>query len=125
MDSLRNKFKKLKLERPANTAQDDDLVKELLDYGVNTLSDLEGLFTAEFFAAYDRDHSQSSDYGILRDAMMHTDIKRYFERAWKDRWGSMEPDDFVPLLAKYGSLAKEILMNNEVHVMNLDEGWSE
>jgi putative GTP pyrophosphokinase len=113
-DSLRARFKNAKIEKARDQSSYDELVQELRDYGVKKLSDIEPLVGEQFLSKYDRDGNETTDMGILRDAMMYADLEKYLNNAWKEHWRGIDPEDFAPLKEKYGEKAMTILSERNV-----------
>lgn len=119
-DRMRAKFARTKIHS-VEVSTYDDLVKELHEFGLLKLRDVESMITPAFLQAYDRADNKTNDLGILRDAMMYSDIERYFADAWKRRWASIEPEDLAPLADKYGKRARELMTSHRVDIERLED----
>jgi len=95
----------IQLEHPHRGVTEDlmrDVISELYDFRVRTLAELDRLFTGEFVDAATETEYASTIPGLLRDAMMFSDLQRYFSDAWQERWRTtLEDDDNALLMQKY------------------------
>lgn len=79
----------------------EEILEELGNFGVRTLTDLDRLFSAEFVSAEARHMNELTTYGILRDVMMYHDIERYFENSWDSQWQGIDEEAIKLLAEKY------------------------
>src|SRR5207237_1196498 len=67
------------------------LIKELNDFGLHTLADLDRSIPPDFTdrarCEFDTDYPENIP-GLLRAAMILNDYKKYFENAWNHHWES-------------------------------------
>lgn len=111
-------FKRIRW-RPVNKEDvQTRLIEELQDFGVTTLRHAAELLSDAFLAAEDQHLGPTSDVGIMRDAMMFSDLHRYFRDAFKKRWLAMEPDGYDFLVAKYGQpTIDRLLVEHDIQPM--------
>ncbi len=64
-----------------------EVIEELHDMGICTLSQLNELLSPKTVEDILSSKSCPTDVGVLRDAMIMQDYKRYFETAWNGHWG--------------------------------------
>lgn len=91
-----------------------DLIKELRAFGVRTLAALDQLLNPDFLAARDNfpDDTGTTEFGLLRDAMMYKDIDRYFERAHKGKaWGRLDEPTYNMLADRFGGAKVDQIMS--------------
>lgn len=98
------------LEPPLEVEEDPvdaDLVEELQIFGINTLSDLDGLMTDEFFQFQRQLEDKNTTLGLLRDVMIYSDIDKYFSKAWRRNWNGWDELSFELMAKKYGETKME------------------
>ncbi len=69
-----------------------DVIEELHDMGICTLSQLDELLSPKIVEDILCSDSHTTDVGLLRDVMILQDYKRYFETAWNRHWGCTDPE---------------------------------
>lgn len=80
------------------------VITELHNFDVKTLSDLDSLLSPEFLDSTLKVRRERNTYtGVLRDAMMYSNIDKYFEKSWDSNWQGCELEEFNLLIKKYGS----------------------
>lgn len=80
------------------------VVQELRDFGIATLRQLDGVLDQDFFSAVRASGGRTTTLpGLLRDAMIHCDIDRYFETAWRRRWGYVAEADLELYRRRWGA----------------------
>lgn len=85
---------------PANFAE---VIDELHRFGINTLKDVDQLMSREFLAELKKmPNERSTQIGLLRRAMMYSDIDKYFTQAWRRTWIKMARSSRVMLTGKWG-----------------------
>lgn len=86
-----------------------NVLDEMKRFGLETIADVDKLLTREFLTkARALIPNLLSDAGILRNAMMYTDLHRYLESAWTpSSWRVMLPDSAKMLGSKYGDTQVE------------------
>jgi hypothetical protein len=78
------------------------VISELSDFGVRTLAGLNDLLNVENLKAMTQLHPQeATTIGIVRYAMMLSDIDLYFEKCWNNHWNSISINTLNILKAKY------------------------
>ncbi|WP_404932223.1 GTP pyrophosphokinase [Massilia atriviolacea] len=80
----------------------EDVIGELKLFGVDTVSGIKHLLTADFLAALMRHVPSTTVVGTFRRAMLFTDMERYFSQAWMKRWQGMSPETYGLLSERYG-----------------------
>ena len=95
----------------------NSVINELWNFGIDTLSALNLILTDHFLDAFvnQRRNSITAFSGVLRDAMLFSDIEKYFSLAWDGSWRIFEPETVNLLIEKY-SLVKvsDILDANNI-----------
>lgn len=118
---LNNKFKALVEEDLLTPAlyYDDIILKELKDFDITNLSDLNSLIPEDFEELYRQVyslHKSSSFIGILRDFMIIKNARKYFKNAWNHSWGVLDTES-VQLYDSYKinvhELSEEFLIGIE------------
>jgi len=91
---MKNKFEKYNME--INTI-DSDIIKELKDFGLNTLKDIEEIMLLDDILTTD-----NSYYGILRDIMIINNADKYFNNSYNtENWRGIEYNE-IKLYKEYG-----------------------
>ncbi len=94
----------------------DEVVAELLDFNLKTLSDLDTLITTEALTTIVKHQPDFTLTGFLRCIMMMTALERYFRDCWNDHWEVIGPDTFAMLIEKYGSnIVDDVLRRYQIH----------
>lgn len=84
---------------------EEKVISELHDFGIETLADLEVAITKEVESEVARRHPEgrpATGRGLVRDAMMYSDIERYFLASWKGHWNYIDSSTVDFLARKYG-----------------------
>jgi hypothetical protein len=108
------KLRKMTFAPSTEIQKHDELIKELRAFGVKTLAALDQLLNPEFLAARDNfpDDMGTTEFGLLRDAMMYKDIDRYFERAHKGKaWGELDEPTYNMLADRFGAEKVQQIMS--------------
>jgi hypothetical protein len=93
------------------TPHDGIVLEELKRFGVNSLADLNGLFTADFLKGVAGYRGEIPTIGVLRDAMLFNNIDRYFTKAWASSWNGWDEDSYELMISKYGPRKVRNLMD--------------
>lgn len=90
---LEEYFKGYDLEAlSANYLEDSsEIITELSDFGVKNLRDVDMLLNQKTTAEWTAE-AHTNYFGILRDAMIVTDARKYFESSWKGHWSGIRSD---------------------------------
>lgn len=99
----------------------EPVIDELRGFGIQTLADLEPILNDQFFSALDVNHeSQPLFYiGALRDAMMYSDLDKYFSDAWSNSWQGTEEATVSLLSGKYGRRkVRATFGRNEIDILD-------
>ena len=94
---------------------DSGIIDELQDFGAGEIADIDRMLTPEFMAALPHLEGRPDYRGVLRHAMVWSDIDQYFQKAWKKRWciGATWSPDFWA--RKYGrEKVKQILKSTGI-----------
>ena len=99
------------LRKPVTAARVEQVLRELGEFGVHTLADVEALLPDDVSDTFDADGPVSLAT-VLRRAMLLRDAERYFSSAWHERWTGMTEEtqrvlttrgiDVEALAKKYG-----------------------
>jgi putative GTP pyrophosphokinase len=80
----------------------EQLVAELLRFGIKTLGDLASLVPHDFIVQFPETLAEQTTFlGLVRDAMMLKDAVSYFSKSWNRGWDVISPLT-VDMLEKYG-----------------------
>lgn len=79
---------------------DESLIQELRSFGVLDAAMLRDLLSPELFKAVAE--VRTTTMGLLRDAMIYSDIDRYFSSAWKQSWHGWDLGSLAVMEKKYG-----------------------
>lgn len=78
------------------------VISEMRRFGINNLKDTDALFTSEFYKHENKHQSEATYVGLLRDAMMLSDLSRYFDIAYQEGWQYIDDKAREILTTKYG-----------------------
>jgi putative GTP pyrophosphokinase len=92
-------FEKTKLK--ISSVITEDIINELVAFGITTLSGLDRILTEQVFALAVKHQNHQTYLGLIRDAMMFEDIERYFSVAWNHGWEQIDDGTFDFLTEKY------------------------
>ncbi len=90
------------IEPLSRTASIETVVEELKDFGIDNLGDLDKILDEDFFDALKVHETSTTSMGLLRDAMMFRDLRKYLAQAWKEHWNHIEDNSIRFLASKYG-----------------------
>lgn len=96
----------------------DTLILEMNDFGLKEIKDFISILTPELIEHCRQDGTQTPT-GMVRDAMMSSDLDRYLTECWKDRWSGIDEGTVQWLAAKYPN-AEEMLRRHSIHVLPND-----
>jgi len=88
---IRQKFFKIHFSE-GRTEIGTTVISELQAMGVQTLADLDRLAAPEVVAKIVSGCPDPTYLGVLRDIMIFSDPKKYFEKAWDNHWGGVYSD---------------------------------
>ncbi|MEM9361475.1 MAG: hypothetical protein AAGA43_02520 [Bacteroidota bacterium] len=96
---------------------DEPLIKEVLNYGVDTLNEFESIIPDKLFETYAKISNEISAVGIVRDVLIIHDYKRYFNKSYQQNW-IFHPDDFFLDDKLYSEFGLDIrkLNNLTIHI---------
>jgi putative GTP pyrophosphokinase len=80
---------------------DESVMQELRDFGIESLSGLRAIVSKDLLTAISG--TPNTTMGLLRDAMIFSDIDRYFRNAWKRRWNGWDADSLTVVQTRYGA----------------------
>jgi len=111
---LRQKIDSVILEKITRTNQNElfnEVIEELLAFGIKTLADLDVILSKEFFEVLKNiDIDLMTETGLVRRAMMYEDVDRYFHRAWKNRFITITDISIKIITSKFGEEKMKNLM---------------
>jgi putative GTP pyrophosphokinase len=87
-----------------NHASIDEVVGELKRFGVLSVDELGKLLSKDFLDALAQPSILSTPVGLLRRAMLFTDPRRYFERAWWKKWNGISAETRALLVKRHGEV---------------------
>jgi putative GTP pyrophosphokinase len=95
------------------------IIDELTKYGVKTIAQLDTLLNSVFFDFHERHIRTTTYYGLLRQAMMFDNLRKYLSDAWQDHFQYMDEDGYEMLVERYGKeQVDEILSKYGVELEN-------
>lgn len=86
---------------PTLNGRDQEIIDELLTFGVETLHDLEEIIPPDYLQVLDEYEDDTNFLGILRDLMIISNAKLYFESVWRGHWKATDAI-MVALMSHYG-----------------------
>lgn len=78
------------------------VINELKEFGIHSLAELDKIITPTFLSSIKNSIEGISATKFLRYAMINSDMKRYFEKAWNHRWGTVPKDLENLIVEKHG-----------------------
>lgn len=92
---------------------DKEIINELHAFGINSIKDLESLFSPEFCKFYNEFEGYTNYLGLLRSAMVLFDAKLYFEKVWNEDWMMYSEEEYKSWdqLGIDTSIVKEYMYN--------------
>lgn len=78
---------------PTLMDQEDNILSELKSFGVSSMGELAALIPQDDSRIAKLVPKAESFLGLVRQAMLLKNPKRYFERCWKKRWYEMDADE--------------------------------
>ena len=78
------------------------VIRELHDYGIISLADLDTIISKQLIALVAKYNATPTDVGFLRVAMMLDDVDKYMHDSWKGDFNSLIPSTRQLLREKYG-----------------------
>ena len=118
MAYMNRRFKPL-IEKGVTPDLVDDavIIEELHGMGINTLEELEKVIPKDFMEKKSKYISEGATFmGLLRSILMIHDIDTYFQKAWKETWGSIHPET-VLFLKEYEIDFKEYSKRYDVKML--------
>ncbi|WP_319562969.1 hypothetical protein [Marispirochaeta sp.] len=98
----------------------EEMINELIDYGVHTINELTQLEKVDYFNKIIYSNHEQTFIGILRDLMIINDYKRYFKKAWKNHWDGID-DETENIYVDFGIPVKELYSKYKLSHLNDDE----
>ena len=94
---------------------DIEVVDELRAFGISNVSELKELFNDQFIGASNEHERTTTKIGLLRSAMLYSDVEKYFAASWKNRWQTMSGVTYRFLSSRYdSSFIDGILRENQI-----------
>lgn len=111
LEYLSIKLKNYDIENRDFHGYDKEIISELSLFGINTLKDLDEMLSEEMLKKIKCLSKETNYLSLLRDVMIITDVKKYFEKAWQKNWTGIDVVDYNHLLRLCPDLKnyKEIL----------------
>ena len=111
LEYLSIKLKEFNIEERNFNGSDKKIISELSLFDISTLKELDEMLSEEILEKINRPFKIKNYIGLLRDAMIISDAKKYFEKAWQNHWQGISSSDYNHLLNVCPKLAeyKEIL----------------
>ena len=75
-------------------------------FDIKTLKELDEMLSEEILKKINRPYKMQNYMGLLRDAMMISDAKKYFEKAWQNNWQRISVSTYNHLLNYCPELAE-------------------
>ncbi len=98
LEYLSIKLKDYDIENRDFNGADKKIILELSLFGVNSLKDLDELLSNGTIKRIEYPYGIQNYLGLLRDVMIATDAKNYFEKAWQGDWKVMGIAEYTQLL---------------------------
>jgi putative GTP pyrophosphokinase len=118
---LASGLKRAKMYYNADPDTLTNVIEECRAFGLKTTTDLKTLFTKELFAAIDEFQKDTNEAGLTRDAMIYSDITRYFADAWKKHWTGIDTGSVQTFANKYGiEKVRELLKKYAIDMEDVD-----
>ncbi|MBZ6074908.1 GTP pyrophosphokinase [Microvirga puerhi] len=96
---------------------DDDILKELADFGVKNIGQLEAMATDDFIRWYESNKASTTTFSLLRDMMIYTNFDLYFSN--DVNWGAIDLQDYEIFASSFGKdKVKAALNENEIDVLD-------
>lgn len=98
-------------------AHEIDAIAELRDFGLSTIKQLDVLLNSDVVTGSGILDKKTTDFGLLRDAMILTDVDRYFKSCWKKQWSSTDHWSLVIWKKRYGEAkVNELLETHKIYI---------
>lgn len=98
LEYLSIKLKAFDIENRDFNGGDKEIISELFLFDIKTLKELDEMLSDEILEKINRPYKVHNYIGLLRDVMMISDAKKYFEKAWQNHWQGMSDVDYKYLL---------------------------
>jgi len=87
LEYLNGRFKSSKLQKSFNGC-DEKIVRELKDFGLNTISDIDAIVPKDLDGHIEKlvDDRRANYLGLLRLVLIIADAEKYFRECWKEHW---------------------------------------
>lgn len=95
-----------------------EAVKELRVFGISTIAELRDAAKQELIEDLTK-RGGTTSIGLAREIMMHTDLKKYFEKTYSTypRWQGIPLEDLSILDSKYGAdFVREVLTEHSIDI---------
>ena len=76
------------------------IIQELRDFGVNKIMELDSIIPEDICLKGRDAIIKNTFLGLLRDIMIVSDVKKYFEKSWKGNWKTLT-EEVLPLYKSY------------------------
>lgn len=97
------------------------LIQELRDFDINTIRELDKLFSVEYLNAARTAHKHGiGDLGLTRGAMMFADLRKYFEIAWHSNWNMILGETYDLLAQKYSMAEMMEVLSGKIEAVIRD-----
>jgi putative GTP pyrophosphokinase len=98
------------------------LIKELNEFGIKKIGEINQILSDLYLEDAKKElHQKSSEYALLRCAMMYADIDKYFEKSWNKTWGAIGSTGANLLRKKHGGQADAVLRKYGISIYNEDK----
>lgn len=87
---------------PSEPSKFAGVIDELHRFGVKSLKDVQQLMSGKFLDDLKSMKTKTTEVGLLRKAMMYSDIEKYFREAWQRSWIRMTPSSLALMNHKWG-----------------------
>lgn len=77
-------------------------IEELKKFGISNINEMRQLLSKEYLDILKEMNEKLTRTGLIRRAMMYSDIDKYFSQAWPRSWRSMSKQTRSMLTKKYG-----------------------
>ena len=121
MEYMNGKFDMTEISKSFR-GHDTIILDELENFGIKTISQLDAIITEKFTDTLKETamYYNRSYLGILREAMMVSDLEKYFAKSWRGGWNGLIPpkDKFLTKMGVNITRINEIITENEALKQN-------
>lgn len=111
--------KNIKIRKNIYVSQ--ETVAEINNYGILTLQEFNDIIPKGLFKTYQKQESEITTVGIIRDVLIINDYKKYFEKSYNGDWNFGPPDEDFEIFIEFGLKPNELIGELEFyHVSDIE-----